>query len=151
MIRCIKKKFTVTRNGRRLVAGNREGELYHLLFMTKFRKFNLAFSDGMPEWPDFQHTIGFSFYRLAQLDDRWHRLEKTYARLILPAVGDRLPRNEYIDYREALVNHRFLRPLAGFGLVETKWEPGEKNPGRAQTIVFFRKTKLLDRLVKFDL
>jgi hypothetical protein len=150
LIRRAKKKFTVTRNGRRLMAEGQEGELYHLLFVTMFRKFNLGFTDRMPAWPEFQHTCSFGLFRLTQLDDRWHQLEDTFLKLILPAVADRIPTNEYIDYREMLVRFRLIRPLEGFGLMETKEEEKEeegKGPRWSPPVVLFRKTGLLGRFV----
>lgn len=152
LIRCDGKRIVVTEKGRRLLTTERHGQLFAELFLARFRTRDMACWDRFPEMPGFQHSLGYSLYRLHCLGgERWHDAAEQAEPLILPSVAEQLPVFYDLDFRWAMVQSRLLRPLEEYGLIELKREiPGGVDdpfpPAQA-----FRITPLFDRFLDFDL
>ena len=67
LIRKCKNKFLVTKKGQKLLALENAGKLYHLLFITYMRKFNIGFHDRLPDLDDLQFTMAYTIYHLGRL------------------------------------------------------------------------------------
>ena len=151
LIRKYGGKFVATKLGRRLLESGNLGELFVLLFHTKFRVFNLGYLDRLPELPEFQEFLGYSLFRMHGLaTDRWHDLDREAPRLIHPDLLAALPVTDLFDYREKMVEIRLLRPLSGFGLVELGLDREMGLPSHFSRVTRFRITGMLDRLLGFE-
>lgn len=148
-IKMRKQKFQVTSMGQELMAPGFEGSLFLILFVTFFRDFNLSYRDRMMDLPEFQDSIGYSLYQLSALKDGWHDLGQTSEQLILPSVARIFDRQLY-DIRSAIVRHRFLVYLEWFGLVGLKRDEEPRVSQESRTVLAFRKTALLKRLIRFE-
>lgn len=144
-------KFVVTNKGRSLLVPGREGDLFHLLFHTKFRVFNLGYHDRILELPQFQDTLGYTMYHLAQAPGGWQSLTKNPARFLLPALVDLMPP----PYRDLMVSGilkmRLFEPLELFGLVQLEHDQSDPSPEFFGRITRFRKTPLCEKFIGFDL
>ena len=140
--------FSLTRAGERLSSDARAGELFTLLFVTHFRKFNLAYLDGVESLPSFQYTVAYALYRFGQVGVEWRPPLQLKADLVLPTVLDELPPGEYHDSWEIVLNNRLLRPLEGFALAEVRTLPRVAGEWRDRRE--YRKTPLFDGFLTFD-
>lgn len=145
-----RKGFRITGRGRELVAGDRVGELYALLFETFFRKLNLQVLDRSDRHAGLQGTIAFSFFRLRTCARDWSSPEKLAAEAWLESAKDPLAEYEikYGDWRHWSFRHRVLTPLVHFGLLEERELPAKDKWSRP---VEMQKTPLFDRFLRFDL
>jgi hypothetical protein len=144
-----KGRFSLTRAGARLTAASRAGELFATLFLTHFRRLNLAWLDGAESVPDFQHTIAFTLYSFGQVGTDARTPEALVPGLILPLVRENTPLNRFgNDPLPLILETRFLRPLEGFGLAEAHELPRAAGVWIASHT--FRKTPLFDRCLSFD-
>jgi hypothetical protein len=141
-------KFSLTRRGGEMLADERSGELFVLLFRTTFRKLNLGYLDRNEPIPDFQHTLAYVLYRLSRVADAWERPEELIGRVVLPYLRARLPPEPYYDPLALVLELRLLRPLEGFGLIEKRVAG---NAERAYPRHAYRKTPLYDRFLRFHL
>ncbi len=141
--------FSRTKRGENLSDVARAGELFALLLHTFFRRMNLAYLDGAASAPSFQQTIGFTFFQLHRTDHRWKRASDLVDSLVLPALRDELPPSLFIDELAIILETRFLRPLEGLGLVESREVPRE--PGSGIRTREWRKTALFGRVVTFGI
>ena len=146
-------RFTLTREGRRMLEPGREGERYARLFETCFRRFDLGYGTAR-EWTEGQHQVAFTLYRLGAVALDWVTARTLLdRRTVVPGAQGRL--QDDVVEREAAGLPRFdlpastfetylLLPLEDFGLVESRWE----EETRART---WRVTSRYSRLLEFDL
>ena len=129
------------------------------LFVVHFQEFNLDFYDRLRlEHPEVQHAIGFSLYKLGQLDDgAWHTLGEIMPSLILPAVRRAITSQEdpmlwnelQVEGVIQAVSQRFLEPMESFGLLEldNTWEA----TGLITEDSRVRLTPLFEKFISFNL
>lgn len=141
--------FSMTRAGEKLAGDEAAGKLFATLFRTHFRRFNLAYLDGVQPVPALQHTVAFSLYRFGRGGGDWKRPEELSGEMVLPAVREELPEDPHFDRVSLITETRVLRPLEGFGLAESKELPRE--PGQWRDPRAYRKTPLFDRFLGFEL
>ncbi|MGH7627039.1 MAG: hypothetical protein ACREOJ_17205 [Gemmatimonadaceae bacterium] len=145
-----RKGLRITVRARDLLADDRAGELYALLFRTLFRQIDLRSLDVTGEHPGLQSTIGYSFYKLHLARREWASAETLASVAWLESAKD--PPSEWEaaneDFRHYAFRHRVLDPLVEFGLFERRELPGT-NPWLS--IVEFRRAPLFDRFLRFDL
>ncbi len=136
--------FTITKLADRLLKSTDCGPLFDLLCMKTFTGINLAALDHMPEAPGIQQTIGYTIYKISRIADDWVDCEDVFEEMLLPAVVETLPTNQWITPGNYLKYRVFTR-LQDFGLVErTKTE-------RYADPVQFRKSPLFNRYLTFNL
>jgi hypothetical protein len=142
-------RFSLTDRGRELAAAERMGALFALLFETTFRTFNLGYHDRLPDLPAFQSTIAFPLAVIAQEPAGWCDYETLVPRLVLPAVDELIPEDDFMDYRECMLNWRLIERLAAFGLVDLRYR--EDQPKYLPRPARLRRTPLFDRFLHFEL
>jgi hypothetical protein len=146
-----KKKFIVEKEYIELLDDKIAGKLFYLLFFGYFRKFNIAYVDGMPDFDCIQDTISYSFYRLSKIGKKQVHINQLKKQLFLPAVLNEL-NDEYgfgadtIDEITWLVESRIVKPLELLGLVECSYKEKYKNYLIRDKV---KKTKLFDQFMKF--
>lgn len=150
LLKLRKGKFSITRRGTEMGAEAQAGELFALLFRTQFRTMNLGYlNPRVPDVPLFQRTVAFSLHRFGRLAEKWHTPEELLAgRIVLPIVRDEVPPGPTLDLLPFLVGAQLLRPLVEFGLAEVREVP---HKGRGWPDQAYRKTRLFDRFLSFDL
>lgn len=149
LIRKYKGQFVTTKKGRSFLSEQKAGALYAGLFSAYFTKFNLAYTDGMPEYPDIQRTATYSLCMLSRRAQEWRVAEELAQEVFLPAVAQDIQPRIYTDARESLLRMRIVSPLKRFGLVDCEYD-------EEQTRFFFRLTRvrvtpLFNRFLEFDL
>lgn len=149
LVRRTKGAFVRTRRGDRLAAAERSGELFVTLLRTHFRRFNLAYLDGVGPAPELQQTIGYTFFQFGRAGAEWRKPAELENALLLPGIRDALPEREYYDVAALVLETRFLRPLEGLGLAASR--PTPREPDELTARVAYRKTPLFDRVVSFRL
>jgi hypothetical protein len=118
LIRKHKKQFRVTKKGKELLPEQNAGKLYHLLFMTYFRKYNIGFHDRLPELEGLQGTMIFPIYQIGQLAKKDTDINKISRKLVLPKVLDELQLfcTSYLK-PETIIRFRVIEPLEYTGLL----------------------------------
>ncbi len=139
-----KGRLEATTRGRALLDDDAAGELFALVFRTRFDELNIAYGGWGPEWPGLQDQLAFTLNRFGAFAGEWHSAEWLAERIVLPAALEELP--PYFDTPEWLVDARVLWPLVEFGLAEARDLPG-REPGRSRQE--YRKTRLFDRFLEF--
>ena len=148
LVRKYKGCFVITRRGNDLLKEDRAGALLALLFRTWFQKFNLAYTDRLPDYPDFQSRVVFSFWQLSRLESGWQRLVDAVPKLLPPGAVPSIPRLDHYDFRPWLAHARLLEPLENFGLVELEREATTPRPPvEAER---FRRTPLFAAFLDFS-
>jgi hypothetical protein len=143
-------RFSRTRQGERLTAPERAGQLFARLLRTHFREMNLAWLDRLPDAPGFQYTIGYTFHQFARVGGEWRTAGDLAGTLLLPSVRDEIPPAPYGgDDAALMLETRFLRPLVRLGLAEARANPRE--PDEMLARASYRRTPLFDRVLAFDL
>jgi hypothetical protein len=141
----------VTRKGRELLREDRAGALYHHLFDTMFRQFNLAYLTRVDEVPGIQETFPYELYRIAQLPlEQAHEIDDLVPVVLLPVVREEIA--EYassVDTPRWLLKNFLLRPLEGFGLVEIV--AGKRKPPSVDLMNRVRRLPLFDAFIRFDI
>ncbi len=119
LVRKFRNKFVVTKKAEELLKPENSGGLYHLLFFTYFREFNIGFYDRLPDLYGLQHTIDYTIYQLNRLAKNQVIFDKIYHNLILPAVLTELQaiETEYIK-SGWIIKRRTIEPLEYAGLLE---------------------------------
>jgi hypothetical protein len=148
LIKKQKGRFSLTRQGAAMMAEERAGALFVLLFRTHFRTLNLGYLDRLPALPDFQQTIAYPLFRLGIEAETWKLPEELADRVVLPFLRAQLPEDDYGDRLAHIVETRVLSPLEGFGLIESREHPKK---GRIYPDQAYRKTRLYDRFLRFNL
>jgi len=148
-----KKQFIVQKKYIELFDDKNAGKLFYLLFFGYFRKFNIGYVDGMPDFDCIQDTVSYSFYRLSKIGKKQVNINKLKKQLFLPAVLNELD-DEYgfgtdtIDEITWLVESRIVEPLELFGLVECSYKEKFKNYIIREKAW---KTKLFDKFISLNL
>lgn len=144
-----RKGLRIAPRGRELLAVERAGELFALLFRTVFRTLNLCVFDSDARHRGLQSTIAYSFYKLATVARPWATSESLAESAWLESAKD--PPTEWesqnVDFRHYTFRHRVLEPLVQFGLLEDRVLPTED---RRKDLVEFRLTPLFDRFMRFE-
>ena len=139
----------ITREGERLLADERAGELYARLFRTFFRECNLAFLDTAGECRALQETVAYTLYMVGRFTDDWISPDELPALVFLPSVVvPHLPVEPY-GSPSLVLKTRILRPLSWFGLLE--FESNDEPPEYFSRIIAVRKTALFDQFIEFRL
>jgi hypothetical protein len=144
LIRPRRTRFEMTREGRRLLAPGSEGELFALLFESCWRRFNV-FYGGYAEWPELQHQIAFTLYRLGREATDWRNPGDLLALSVLPFAIDHAPELSFASDPSWLLERHVLSRLTDFGLLE------RRQRGRARDSREFRLTPLFGTFLGFDL
>jgi len=148
LIRKFKNKYTVTKNGVELLKPENSGKLYHLLFLTYFRKFNIGFYDRLPDLEGLQHTIGYTIYHLNRLAKNEVSFDSIYSKIVLPAVFKELQAIE-TDYLKSswIIKHRIIEPLEYAGFLECKREKVKFLP----EIVALKTSSMYEKFIQFKI
>ena len=151
LVRKYKKRFVVTRKARELLPEHRAGALYHHLFDTMFRRFNLDYLTNVAEVPGIQETFPYELYRIAQFPlEQAHEIEDLVPVVFVPVVREEIA--EYaslLDTPRWLLKNSLLRPLEGFGLVEIV--AGKRKPPSVDLMNCVRRLPLFDAFIRFDI
>jgi len=139
-----KNKFLVLKKHHSLLADERAGELYVLLFNSYFTIFNIGYVDRFPELDCIQHTIAYSIYRLGEIADKYVSVVELAEEILLPAVLKEVKEgiSQYVKV-EWILHSRIFEPLKDFGLVDCKYKQFK---GYSQ-LEKVKKTELFDRFV----
>jgi len=148
LIRKFKNKFTVAKKAMELLKPENSSKLYHLLFLTYFRKFNIGFYDRLPDLDGLQHTIGYTIYHLNRLGKNEVSFDSIYRKIILPAVLKELQALE-TDYLKPswIIKHRAIEPLEYAGLLNCRREKIKLFP----EIVSLKISPLYEKFVRFEM
>ncbi|MGB9300986.1 MAG: hypothetical protein WCD51_10395 [Anaerolineae bacterium] len=151
LVRKRKKRFWVTRKARELLQEDRAGALYHYLFDTMFRQFNLAYLTRVDEVPGIQETIPYELYRIGQLPlGRDHQIEGLVPMVFMPVVCQEIAMfSSQVDTPEWLLEDFLLHPLESFGLVEIV--AGKRKPPSFSRENQVRRLPLFDAFIRFEL
>jgi hypothetical protein len=139
-------RFKLTEQARRLVDDGHAGDLFARLFQACFVRFNLAYG-GTLEWPELQHQIGYTLFRLGLVARDWIRPDELVEQTVLPLARERAPRLAALDAPAWVLRTNVLDRLVDFGLVERRSTPSRRS-GMGQ--VSYRVTRLHDALLAFD-
>lgn len=139
--------FRATKKGNKLLAEEKAGALYALLFRTHFRKFNLAYLDFGPELRLIQDTITFSLFMVAKHAEEWKTAEELASLVLFPGIAEQVPQSEYVDRTALATQARILEPLETLGLLESREAPSEREFAKNYE---FRKTDLFDAFLTFS-
>lgn len=143
-----KGTWRVTGRGRELLADERAGELYARLFRTHFLELNLGYLGLGAEAPSLQETIAYTLYRFGEVATDWRSSDALEREILLPKVREEVPLGPTLDLLPHLLQRRVLAPLEDLGLATTR----TLHPlGRDFTELVYRKTRLFDRVLRFDL
>jgi len=150
LVRKYKKRFVLTRKGRELLPEEHAGGLYHHLFHTMFREFNLDYISHHADVPAIQATLPYALYRISQLPlGQDHDIEDLVPIVFVPAV--QLEISQVWSHEEAqewLLEDHVLRPLESLGLVQIG--RGEAKPGRFSFTHRVRRLPLFDEFIRFE-
>ena len=152
IIKLQKKHFIVEKDYIELLDDKNAGKLFYLLFFSYFRKFNIAYVDGMYDFDCIQDTIPYSFYRLSKIGKKQVDINKLKKLVFLPAVleeliDEYLPILDMIDEITLLVQLRIVKPLESFGLIECYCIKKYKCYREIDKV---KKTELFDKFMKFE-
>lgn len=136
-------RFSVTKNGRALLAEARAGDLYRHLFLTFFRKFNLGYI-GLNEGSTLQAVVPIVLFRLSAAAREWTQvthLESVTVHEAARPVDPRWPDAGVFAYDREIIN-----PLVEFGLLESRGRDRLLNFDKIQV----RTLPLYDHFLRFD-
>jgi len=151
LVRKHKKHFVLTRKARELLPEDRAGTLYHHLFHTMFREFNLDYISHWADVPTIQATLPYELYRISQLPlHQDHDIEGLVPIVFVPAVRREISNvSSRKEDPEWLLKDHILRPLESFGLV--KIVAGEHKPPSMDLMNRVRRLPLFDAFIHFDI
>lgn len=141
--------FTITDEGKRLLARGRGGELYVHLFRTMFRRFDLAYLDLWPPVPLVQDLVPHWLWILAGASGLAYVPADLFVQVVIPRplVGPLEKQAEPARLRH-VIQTRVLDVLADFGLLAPK--PGDDEAEELGD-VGFRVTPLFRRFLRFGI
>ncbi|MDX1252068.1 MAG: SEC-C domain-containing protein [Gammaproteobacteria bacterium] len=119
LVRKYKGRFILSRDCRRLLAGDGLAAVYPRLFRTYVEQFNWAYRDGYPELRFVQSAFLFTLYLLTRYGDTWRPqvfYEEAFLRAF-PMVLDEVPPTSLITPDETVrscYTRRTLVHFAGF-------------------------------------
>ncbi len=150
LIRKSKGKFYITKKGEKLLEPEAAGELYARLFLTYYRRFDMAYADLDMEAPGIQHTFGYTLFMIRRLAADWTLAGELAESVVFPAVEYELPLSTPYSGNRAFwfVCLRIFGPLMHFGLLESESEDGLRFKDKENTPV--RITPLFDKLIQFN-
>lgn len=144
-----RKGLRISARGRALVADERAGELFALLFHTLFRELDLRALHGIDGHPGLQHTVALSFFKLRSEAREWAAEEALAESCWLPSAKDtdfdRFGTGH--DLRFYTFTFRVLEPLVQFGLLERRIVTGARQWVNRRE---YRVTPLFDRFLRFE-
>jgi hypothetical protein len=145
LFRTHRGKLLPTPLGRRMLVAEQHGPLQALLFHVALWHMNLAYFDGYPldSWP--QNEVGVILWSLSASAHDWLPRE-TLTRLCTTPVNGVL--ESQWDFGSSAMEARILRPLLWFGLLESRTQ--SRTATELVDRRLYRKTRLFDRFVKFD-
>jgi len=153
LIRKYRGRFILSRDCRRLLAGDGMAAIYPRLFRAYVGQFNWAYRDGYPELPFMQRAFLFTLYLLTRYGDAW-RPQVFYEDAFLdafPMLLDEVTPSQIFSPDETLrraYTWRSLVNFAGFlGLAAV--EPVSDSPLCHEKRV--KSLPLLNQIVKFRL
>lgn len=151
LVRKRHKRFVVTRKARGMLQEDRAGALYHHLFDTMFREFNLAYLTRVDEVPGIQETVPYELYRIAQLPlGQDHDADSLVPTVFGPVVRQEIATySSQEDTPQWLLKNFLLRPLESFGLVEIV--AGKRKPPSIDLMNHVRRLPLFDAFIGFEL
>jgi len=145
LMRRYRGAFRVTRAARELLAEDKVGSLYRLLFTTFFTEFNLAMLDRMPEMPFLQNGIAVTLFCLGAQGDEWQTVQELTDLMLPPAVQKAILAGAPAGEPRRVAKTRILRPLRKFGLLEERPSPTDTSPFCPD--LEYRKSELFHRFV----
>ena len=147
-----RKGVRITPRGRDLARAENAGALYALLFRTVFRQLNLQVFDG-ERHAGLQQTLGYTLFQLGECARHWTSAAVLAETAWLESGKDPLQPWEIqsdVDYRYRALANQVLRPLAAFGLLETR-PLAEPEPRVFRDTLEYRVSPLFGRFFRFDL
>ncbi len=113
------KRFVIPQQCQPLLTDDLAGELYYRLFEAYFKRFNLGYCDGFPEFEGIQATIGYILYRISVMADKRMKPSELFDLTILPAVREAISQAKLvIKDMGNLLAIRLLRHLEMFRLLD---------------------------------
>jgi len=149
LIRKHKGHFVVPKSARRMMEPHSAGAMYAALFHAYFARYNIAYTDGMPECPDVQHYFGYVLYVIGQAARDWISVSNLAEMAFSPDVAAQIGDGEYGNPRESMLSIRILPVLERFALVECERDD-DGDPLWAK-ILRVRTTPLYHRFLEFPL
>lgn len=115
-----KNRFRVTRVGASLLGDDQAGGLFHKLFVTFFRKFDLRYSFDLRDVPSIQHYIGEILWRLDSTARDWVPVQGLAPKVMPPPALEQMhmAMTYEHDTEEWILAGYVLNPLREFGLLE---------------------------------
>jgi hypothetical protein len=116
LIRKYKGRFILSRDCRRLLAGEGLAAIYPKLFRTYIEQFNWAYRDGYPELRFMQSAFLFTLYLLTRYGDAWRSqvfYEDAFLRAF-PRLLDEVPSSQVISPDETVRHSYTWRALVHF-------------------------------------
>lgn len=148
LIRKRKTSFRTTRKAEKLIADDQIGALYAQLFYVFFRKFNIAYTDRLPDCPGIQATVAYSLYRLGTVVKNWRSIESLLTDILLPTVRAEIHDSIQAYYELTWpLEKRILDPLKEFGLIECRYE--KVKSGFYPKLTAVKITNLFDKFLHF--
>jgi hypothetical protein len=153
LIRKYKGRFILSRDCRKLLAGNGLAAIYPKLFRTYVQQFNWSYRDRYPELRFIQSAFLFTLYLLMCYGDTWrpHEFYEDSFLRAFPAVLDEIPPGSLMTPEEELRNcytWRTLVHFAGFlGLAAVEPVSEERFPHQYRV----KALPLLHQAVQFHL
>jgi len=144
LLRRQRDRLVPTRLGKKMMVPEPYGGLHATLFHIALWHLNLAYFDRNPidSWP--QNDIGVVLWSLSASANDWLNRETLTRLCTVPIAG--LLEADW-DIGSYAMEARILRPLVWFGLLEQR---SEKGTGLVEQRRLYRKTRLFDRFLKFN-
>jgi len=145
LVRRQRGKLLATRLGKSMLDDTRQGSLLANLFHVAFWHIDHSyFGRGLfGSWP--QNHVGVVLWSLSVSANNWQASEKLTR---LCSIPEPAMLKETWDRSHFVVEARILRPLLWFGLLEHRAE--QEPESRLIERHFYRKARLFDRLLLFD-
>ena len=151
LVRKVKKKLVVTKQGRRLSSPENGGEFYAALFDAFFKKLNLAYFDSLPDDGDaVQGLFPYSLYRLSRLNPaRDYVAVDLTDEMLPPPLVHYLGMYDEWTTADDYILYRILRPMVHLGLMDLRGERTVKS--YLENTATYRKTALFDKFLSFNI
>jgi len=138
-----KKRHTVTKVGRELLADARAGELFRRLFLTYFRTMDMCYFVRVREMPEIQATLAIILWRLEQVTENWRAVKGIAEQIFPPRLTAHIVGQQHSEFDDPdfFATTYVLTPLKEIGLIErqseSEWGVTEENVVRV-TLLFRR-------------
>ncbi len=140
--------FKTTKAGSRLLEEGSAGELFAKLFLTYFRKFNIAYEGRLPEFSSVQDTFAYSLYAVSKRFQHWTNPDPIANTLFLPVVCREITDAWPFDHAPRTIAYSYiLRPLEEFGLLQNR---AANALGVSYPDSNYKKSPLFDAFIAFD-